>query len=189
MIWEDSLLVNVKLLHTWHRSLKAGLILKSIWKVPWNKAPMEQVTLKQAEDTGRSLHVRQIGTRTRTGNGHLPSRSWNSERGWSLGGIHLLMNHGKWGGAKPAAAQNVHPGSGQKRCVEMVDGGECWYPSRRWLGRCPSTEAGVREDLKFGLGSATSNYRGFLGPRVLIRALLRPFGAWAHLSFCEPFPP
>jgi len=66
---EDSLLVNVKLLHTWHRSLKAGLILKGIWKVPWNKAPMEQVTLEQAEDTGRSLHVRQIGTRTRTGNG------------------------------------------------------------------------------------------------------------------------
>lgn len=62
---EDSLLVNVKLLHTWHRSLKAGLILKGICKVPWNNAPMEQVTLEQTEDEGRSLHVRQIGIRTR----------------------------------------------------------------------------------------------------------------------------
>lgn len=119
---EDSLLVNVKLVHTWHRSLKAGLILKGIWKVPWNNAPMEQVTLEQAEDEGRSLHVRQIGTRTRTGKG-------SSGLGTlSMGGARVGYScdepwEMRW--ANPAAAG----GASWLRAEEMHGDGGWWRVS------------------------------------------------------------
>lgn len=136
---EDSLLVNVKLLPIWHRSLKAGLILKGIWKVPWNNASMEQVTLEQAEDAGRSLHVRQIGKRTRTGKGS--------------SGLGTLRVDGAWVGYicdEPWEMMWVQP-SCSRRCILAQGRGDAWRwwmvesvgtQARQWLGRCPAPSWG-----------------------------------------------
>ena len=187
---EDSLLVNVKLLHTWHRSLKAGLILKGICKVPWNNGPMEQVTLEQAEDEGRPLHVRQIGIRTRLVRALW---SWNSES------RKTLSVDGAWVGYicdEPWEMRWVQP-SCSRRCILAQGRGDArrWWmvesigtQARQWLGRCPSTELGL-EDLKFGLGSATSNYRNLSRSQSPHKGHIKAFWGPGHICLCGHFSP
>ena len=59
--------------------------------------------------------------------------------------------------------------------------------ARRWLGRCPSTELGL-EDLKFGLDSATSNYRNLSRPQSPHQGPIKAFWELGHICLCEPFP-
>lgn len=52
-----------------------------------------------------------------------------------------------------------------------------------------NTELGL-EDLKFGLGSATSNYRNLSRPQSPHQGPIKAFwGGPGHICLCEPFPP